>query len=283
MPRTFATAYAPAFLLVAALAAPFSYAGTCADGKEADGTTRAGGSNLCMAIQPAPPGKIEAKSPLLVLLHGDNGGNMVASSYPAMAAKLSEEFGSPAVFMLRPGYRGDNGKSDGEAGVFDDDYTKKNVDALSFALAHLRSLSPERKLVLVGHSGGAAMAALVQSHHPQLVDAAVLAGCPCDVQPWRQWRQSSAGKRDGAWPNSLSPSDFAKQVPAKSVTVAVTGDKDTNTLPRFAQEYIAALQANGVANARFILASGATHGSVRRSKELFDGIRFALEKIAAPN
>jgi pimeloyl-ACP methyl ester carboxylesterase len=236
-----------------------------------------------MAIQPASSGKIELKSPLLVLLHGDNGGSMVASSYPALAAKLSEEFASPAIFMLRPGYRGDNGKSDGEAGVFDDDYTKKNVEALSFALAHLRSLSPERKLVLVGHSGGAAMAALVQSHYPQLVDAAVLAGCPCDVQTWRQWRQSSAGKRDGAWPNSLSPSDFAKQVPAKSVTVAVTGDKDTNTLAKFAQEYVAALQTNGVANARFILAAGATHGGVRQSKELFDGIRFALEKIAAPN
>lgn len=276
-------ALALALLLAATLGPPLSYAGPCADGKEADGITRAGGNNVCMAIQPAPPGKLDAKSPLMVVLHGDNGGSMVASSYPALAARLSEEFSSPAIFMLRPGYRGDNGKSDGEAGIYDDDYTKKNVEGLSFALAHLRSLHPERKLVLVGHSGGAAMAALVHSHFPQLVDAAVLAGCPCDVQPWRQWRQSSAGKRDGAWPNSLSPSDFAKRVPANAVTVAVTGDKDTNTLPKFAQEYIAALQANGVANARFILAAGATHGSVRQAKELFDGVKYALEKIAAPN
>lgn len=270
-------------LVVAAHVSSLAHAGICDDGKEADGINRAGDNGICMAMQTLPYSKMDPKAPLLIVIHGDNGGNMFGSSYPALASKLSDEFSSPAVFMLRPGYEGDFGKSDGWARFLDDDYTSRNVEYMSFALGHLRRTYRDRKLVVVGHSGGAAMAALLISQYPKLVDAVVIAACPCDVQLWRIWRKESGARSDGYWPNSLSPSDFSKGADKRSVVVAVTGDKDTNTLPKFAEEYISALRANGVENTKFILAAGASHGSVRQSSEFLEGIRFALDKVAALN
>jgi len=268
-------------LVVAAHVSSLVHAGICDDGKEADGINRAGDNGVCMAMQTLPYTKKDPKAPLLIVIHGDNGGKMFGTSYPTLASKLSEEFSSPAVFMLRPGYKADFGQSDGTARFQDDDYTSENLKYMYFALAHLRQIYPDRRFILVGHSGGAAVAALLISQYPKLADAVVLAACPCDVQPWRKWRKESGVRSDGYWPHSLSPSDFSKAVLTRSVVVAVTGDKDTNTLPKFAEEYISALRANGVENAKFILAAGASHGSVRQSSEFLEGIRFALDKVAA--
>lgn len=255
-------------------------AGVCADGAAADGKTRAGANGICMVIQAAPPATGGPTAPLIVVLHGDNRGQMMGGRYLRLATKLSLEFSGPALFMLRPGYQGDTGKSDGFAKLEDDDYSKKNIDFLAGALDQLKRDSGDRKLILVGHSGGAAMSAVLIALYPQIVDAAVLAGCPCNVQPWRQWRKQSAGKRDGYWPNSLSPSDFANKTSNKSVIVAITGDGDTNTLPKFAEEYISALRENGVQNAKFVLVTGETHRTVPESKEVIEGVRYAIEKLS---
>jgi pimeloyl-ACP methyl ester carboxylesterase len=268
-------------LVVASAYFPYlASAGVCADGGVADGKTRAGANGICMVIQAAPVSSINSTAPLIVIVHGDNGGKMKGGRYVALATKLSQEFSSPAFFMLRPGYEGDAGKSDGFARYEDDDYTKKNIEFLAAALDQLKNEAAGRKLILVGHSGGAAMSAVLIALYPQLVDAVVLAGCPCNVQPWRQWRKESAGKRDGYWPNSLSPSDFTNKTSSKSVIVAITGDGDTNTLPKFAEEYIKSLRANGVENTAFISAPGSTHGTVPESRELVDGVRYAIEKIS---
>ena len=261
------------------LASTLATAGVCADGAVADGKTRAGANGTCMVIQAAPPATGGPTAPLIVVLHGDNGGQMMGGRYLRLATKLSLDFSSPAFFMLRPGYQGDTGKSDGFAKLEDDDYSRKNIDFLAGALDQLKRESGDRKLILVGHSGGAAMSGVLISLYPQIVDAVVLAGCPCNVQAWRQWRKESAGKRDSYWPNSLSPSDFAKKTSSKSVVVTITGDGDTNTLPKFAEEYIAALRQSGLQNAKFISAPGATHGSVPESNELIDGVRYAIEKL----
>jgi pimeloyl-ACP methyl ester carboxylesterase len=41
-------------------------------------------------------------------------------------------------------------------------------------------------VVVVGHSGGAAIAANMLGRHPALIDAALVVSCPCDVEKWRQ-------------------------------------------------------------------------------------------------
>ena len=254
-----------------------SFSGVCADGKDADGLKRAGEKGFCMAIETFSPKSVKEKTPLIVVLHGDNRGQMSGSSYQALATSLGNTFDSPSIFMLRPGYKSDKGKSDGYAKYEDDDYTSQNMEYLSFALNHLRSTYLGRALILVGHSGGAASAAILAAKYPKLVDAAILAGCPCDITPWRDWRNQSAGKR-GSW-SSLSPLDFVKQTNKDAFVIAVTGDKDTNTLPKFAEVYIQGLISNGIENASFILAKDATHQTVRTSPELSNAVRSAIEYL----
>jgi poly(3-hydroxybutyrate) depolymerase len=262
-------------------ATPAALAGKCADGTEADARTRAGSDGVCMLIQTVGAEAARPESPLFIVLHGDNGGKQPSGRYPVLTRTIADAFAAPAVYMLRPGYEGEGGKSDGVARALDDDYSKQNVEYMSRALAQLKGLYGSRKVVLVGHSGGSAMAALLLALYPDLVDGVILAGCPCDVQKWRQWRKQSAGKSDGYWPNSLSPSDHVKQVPKTRVVVAVTGDKDTNTLPEFAEAYIGALKSGGVEQAHFVLAPNETHVSVRDSQHLIAAIRLAVEKLQA--
>jgi pimeloyl-ACP methyl ester carboxylesterase len=242
---------------------------TCPDGKKADGAERAGDSRHCLVIRTLAPAQASARvTPrvLVVFLHGDNGGRTELKTDNGPAAMLAEKLQAVTVAMQRPGYRSELGTSDGQSGPGDDDYTPQNLDIVAAALAQLRSLNPGKKILLVGHSGGAATAALLASRFPNSADAYLLAACPCDVPAWRQWRGSSAGKK-GAW-TSLSPLAEAGKVPSGMLISLVVGNKDENTLPLFSESYARALQARGV-KTRVTYAMNATHVSVLRSPEFF--------------
>src|SRR5258706_7089809 len=142
---------------------------TCADNHPSDNLTRAGANGYCMAIQTFTPKLAGSNAPLIVLIHGDCQGTMLDRAYPALAQRLAQRFAVPVVYMLRPGYRSDFGVSDGYASLVDDDYTKANVDYMSYAIASLRKFYGDKKVVIVGHSGGAAMGALLNSRYPSLV------------------------------------------------------------------------------------------------------------------
>lgn len=242
---------------------------TCPDGKKADGVERAGNSRHCLVIRTLPPAQASARitpKVLVVFLHGDNGGRIELKADSGAAAMLAEKLQAVTVAVQRPGYRSELGVSDGQSGPGDDDYTPQNVGIVADALAQLRSLNPGKKILLVGHSGGAATAGLLASRFPNSADAYLLAACPCDVPAWRQWRGSSAEKK-GAW-TSLSPLAEAGKMPPATLISLVVGNKDENTLPLFSESYARALQARGV-KTRVTYAMNATHVSVLRSPEFF--------------
>lgn len=257
-------------LLLASLPwAAFAQPATCPDGKKADGVERAGDSRHCLVIRTLAPAQASARvtpKVLIVFLHGDNGGRTELKTDSGAAAMLAEKVQAVTVAIQRPGYRSDLGTSDGQSRPGDDDYTPQNVDIVAAALAQLRNLNPGKKILLVGHSGGAAMAALLAGRFPSSADAYLLAACPCDVPAWRQWRGSSAGKK-GAW-TSLSPLAEAGKVPSGTLLSLVVGNKDENTLPLFSESYARALQARGL-KTRVTYAMNATHVSVLRSPEFF--------------
>jgi hypothetical protein len=116
------------------------------------------------------------------------------------------------------------------------------------------------------------------SFHPRLVDGVVLSACPCDVRPWRIHRARTQffGR---VWPNSLSPIDHVPLVSADAVVVAVTGAQDGNTAPKYAQDYVAALRAAGVANAEFVLARDATHAAMLDSEELREAVQRVVDRL----
>ncbi|RYX95859.1 MAG: alpha/beta fold hydrolase [Comamonadaceae bacterium] len=245
----------------------------CPDGKPADGVQRAGDARQCLVMQRLEPPQVKLKT-LVVYLHGDSGGKTgpddSRSLDRSVALALSERLGAAVIALQRPGYRSAAGRSDGDAPAAGDDYTAGNVAAVAAALNNLRKLNPARKVLLVGYSGGAATAALLASRFPGSADAYLLAACPCDVPAWRQWRKAAGGSPSDAtpWTRSLSPVAETAGIRPDTLVSVVVGAKDENTLPKFSEAWVGALQAKGV-KTRLTYAAGATHVSVVRSPEFF--------------
>ncbi len=242
----------------------------CQDGGVPDNLVRVVGKGYCLGIFTFSPLWVaEGDKPLVVVLHADGRGRATRRDI-ALARRIAEEFGVTGIAMLRPGYRTPLRTSEGYAKPNDDDYTRDNVAIVADAIRHLRDFYGGRPVVLVGRSGGAAMSALVLALHGDTAKAAVLAGCPCDVPKWRQFRCDTKG-RCGTW-FSLSPQSLADRVPATAEVIAITGSEDRNTLPEFGRRYIEALKRNGVSAAEFVEAAGATHRSVVESPEFRDAM-----------
>ena len=207
------------------------------------------GQKLCLAMQ--VHGTETANPALVVLLHGD-----VSSGGPAdylyRAARQLGGSGVIAVALLRPGYGDKAGKtSEGTNHGRRDSYSRTNIAAVGAAIEALKAHYKPRSVIIVGHSGGAAIAGVLIGQKPGIADAAVLVSCPCNIPRWRRERDR------GPWRRSLSPHTFAATVSPKTTVVAITGDDDDNTSPRLARDYIATLVKRGVP-ARFQQVAG-TH------------------------
>jgi pimeloyl-ACP methyl ester carboxylesterase len=217
--------------------------------------------------------QIQVSPPILVvLLHGDSGGGL-AQRHLDRWTKTANILSGPnqtLVFLVRPGYRSPVGDSSGWANQHDDDYTAGNVERVATALQNLRVRYNASKVIVIGHSGGAAIAALLLGRFPTALDGAILVGCPCDVPLWRQHRGAQRG-RQTSWPNSLNPMDAVANIPANKVVFAVTGSLDDNTLPTFAQAWVTAANTRGV-KATFILAPDVDHSNIL----LWPGLREPL-------
>ncbi|MBL8674610.1 MAG: prolyl oligopeptidase family serine peptidase [Rhodospirillales bacterium] len=236
-----------------ALAAPA--AASAAPCASPDNLTRATGAGECLALRTYGAGG--ARPVLVVVLHGD-----VSSGGPARYhLPIAETFanaipGAVVVALVRPGYDdGAGGASSGSNHGRVDQYTAANIDAVAGAVAALKAHHRAARVVLVGHSGGAATAGVILGRHPGVADAAVLVACPCDIARWREGRRP--------WSRSESPSTYAARVPANTVVSAITGERDDNTQPYLARDYAASLAARGLRATATIL-PGADHNAAFR-------------------
>src|SRR5262245_58934475 len=71
-----------------------------------------------------------------------------------------------------------------------DHYTADNLDAVGDGVRRLRERYEGARVILVGHSGGAATSAVISGRRPGVADAAVLVACPCNLREWRRDRRS---------------------------------------------------------------------------------------------
>jgi dienelactone hydrolase len=243
----------------------------CPDGsKAAGGIERVGNSSRCVVIRKFEPATTSSNAKVLVVfLTGDSRGSGEPPAERGTAFNLSQQLKASAIALQLEDDRSDTDISDGTEGNASahDDYTPGNVAILARALDRLRALNRGKKILLIGHSVGAAMTALLASRFPASADAYLLAACPCDVPQWRQWRNASTGKT-GRWVHSLSPQDEVEKIKASTRIALVVGNKDDNTLAKFSEAYVAGLQRQGV-KTRLTYAIGATHVSVLRSPEFF--------------
>ena len=262
--------------VVVAMAVAVTAASARAQGCEANdpATSVRGASGGCFSFHAA---HVREGAPLVVFLHGDGGGSVGESYWQALtagAAAAGSAVGATFVVLVRPGYRSPGGRSTGSAKSEDDDYTAQNVALAAEAVTALKARFRPSRTIVSGTSGGAATAALLMGRHPGVADAALLAACPCQLQPWREWRAQSAN-RTRPWTSSLSPDAALSGMAVTARIALVVGDKDTNTLPKFSEAYVAAAKARGI-DATLTVVPGATHGSAWRSPAYVAALKSVL-------
>ena len=192
---------------------------------------------------------------VVVFLHGDVSRGGPATYHQSVMRSLSDKApGVTAIALFRPGY-GDGfvKQSPGDNHDRWDQYTKVNNDLVAETLQSLRTAYPDARLVVAGHSGGAAQLGAVIGRYPGLVDTAVLISCPCDFPTWRKGYNRQLTRSADQNPQDL----IAGIAPATRI-LAVTGEKDENTFPALAEDYVAAAQAAGL-DAQLELVPGADH------------------------
>lgn len=211
------------------------------------------GGKLCQAATTFGAEAVGTSPVLIVVVHGDISDGGRATYHVAFAQTLARP-GTIVVALTRPGYTDDRGRtSEGNTYRRRDNYTRDNIAGVGGAIAALRAHYQPRRVIYVGHSGGAAIGGVLIGRTPRLIDAAVLVSCPCDIARWLSERKKPP------WPASLSPVNYAARVPRDTRVDVIAGSTDSNTFPAQAEDYARTLARRGV-DARFVLVDGGGHG-----------------------
>ncbi len=180
---------------------------------------------------------------LVIWIHGNITSGGPANSHFRIAQKVAEDHAGEnvlAVALVRPGYPDGTGKSSsGNDHGRADNWSRTTIADIGAAIERLRDKYKPSSLLLVGHSGGAAIAAVLLGMKPQLADGAILLACPCDLAFWRK------GRRGGTW-ISEDPMHWIDKVRSDIKLVALTGSRDATTAPELARSYIEALKLRGI-------------------------------------
>ena len=249
------------------VALPGANAEPCAE----DGNTRVTGASKCLLMRQFGPA--DAKN-LLIWLHGDVSSGGAANYHFPVAKRATETLAAlsvQSVALVRPGYpdgSGDSSSVDPSQDGRSDHYTREKVAEVASAIRHLKQRYPSGRVTMIGHSGGAATAAVILGMEPDLVDAAVLVSCPSDLTAWRINRKP--------WKRSENPIDWTEKVSPTTRVVALTGARDDNTASDLAKRYVEALRARGI-SARFAEIGGATHNEALRAEEVAAAIAELLQ------
>jgi pimeloyl-ACP methyl ester carboxylesterase len=231
-----------------------------------DFESRVTGVSQCLLMRRYGPADPAA---MVVWLHGDVSAGGPANYHFPIAQKAAGDFAADRILsiaLVRPGYPDGSGESSSVSfsnGGRSDHYTRENIGEVGAAIEKLRSRFKPQTVILVGHSGGAATAAVLLGMRPQLAEAAVLVSCPCEIGRWRAGRRS--------WERSENPLDWAARTAPSARVIALTGSADDNTSPALAKLYVDALSARGV-DAAFAPVEGATHNSAFRSAQVSEAI-----------
>lgn len=187
---------------------------------------------------------------LIVVLNGDGLPHQrddAAAFAAGVAATIPD---SAAITLLRPGYAdADGDRSPGVRGVdAGDNYTEDRIAAVGDAIALLQRRYPEARTVLVGDSGGAAIAANLAGMRPELFDGMVLVGCPCTLPEWRAYMEQRAPAEPWEAPvDSLDPLKTAGGIAPDLRAAVIVGADDPVTPVRFSRSYAEALTLRGIA------------------------------------
>ncbi len=185
---------------------------------------------------------------LVLVLHGDapfvNPGYQYAFAQAA-AGSLDD---AVVVGLLRPGYKDDmSGESQGARGwTTGDNYTADRIASIVAAARTLMARFHASDLTLVGHSGGATIAADIVGLYPHLARGVLLVSCPCDVPAFRWSMFEFQWNPLWLWPvGSISPQSHVNEIPPDTIVRLVIGSEDPIAPPRLTKSFAAALKQHG--------------------------------------
>ncbi len=193
------------------------------------------------------PSDSVSDQPILVLvLHGDAPFRPPSYQY-GMAKRIAiENTDVVTVGVLRPGYvDGEGNRSPGVKGkATGDNYTQEVVDAIWQLAQTLQQRYQARKVLLVGHSGGAAISANLLASYPEDFAGAFLISCPCDVPRWREHMKDFTGE-ETLWSEpitSLSPMERVGEMNPAAQIHLIHGGDDRVVPAAIAADYASALR-----------------------------------------
>lgn len=195
--------------------------------------------------------KLSAHPTLVVVVHGDAPFNKPDYQYTLAQQVAQANPDVVAVGLLRPGYTDPAGhQSIGERGeTTGDNYTPAVIDAIAAALDTLKAHYHAGRVVVAGHSGGAAITADLLGRHPGVANAALLASCPCNVAAWRAHMKRHL-KGGAIWDipvASVSPEQVVARIPATTRVALLVGTADSIAPKALTQEYYGRLRQQGIA------------------------------------
>lgn len=214
-----------------------------------------------------------SKSDLVIFLHGDYQQSRASRAH-GFYMKLEDHLDTNLAnyFMLaRPGYKTQSGNksSGGDKRGTDkgDNYIwKRDIKPVGHAIQNLKDHYKPERLIVIGHSGGAATTGILIGRMPGMIDTAVLVACPCYVKEWRRHRVLQRGRvpsHKNTWPRSDSPNKHVENISPDTDVYIIVGEEDQNTLPKFSEKYFARLNdKNEAVNATLEIVPGEGHGSV---------------------
>ncbi len=100
------------------------------------------------------------------------------------------------------------------------------VNQIAHAIEELIKTHSPSKVILAGHSGGAAITANIISLFPLLIDDPFIVSCPCDVNAWRENMFSLTNKSIFKGKiDTLSPIDLVDSL-SKKTTISILVEKN---------------------------------------------------------
>jgi pimeloyl-ACP methyl ester carboxylesterase len=240
-------------------------ASVCAQSAPAAGTTKTGATMWVTTTQRVKTKVYESAGlgphPILIIvLHGDSPDGPPTYQYRFAERAAAAIPDTVVAAVLRPGYSDGEDRSDGMRGeTTGDNYTPEVINAVATALSELKNKYHPRRVILVGHSGGAAIAGDLLSQQGVTADAALLVSCPCDLAAWRKHMQSIKGGAIWDRPvRSLSPIEVVDGIPASTKFSLLVGSDDRIAPAELTVAYADALRKHNVA-ADVTIAPGLPH------------------------
>jgi predicted esterase len=194
----------------------------------------------CTRIRTYRSADVTDKPVLVVALHGDSPFNNPGYQYRFAKLVANKNLNVISVGLLRPGYTDPIGRiSDGVKGdAIGDNYDEKRVIQIAQAITELKRLYSPSKIILAGHSGGAAITANLISLFPLMIDHALIVSCPCDVNAWREDMFSLTHKSIFKGNiETLSPIDLVDHLNKKTTISIFAGKDDKVARPILSEKY----------------------------------------------